>query len=96
MGLIMYHHSYCNHCYHRYHGVIWMVVPDGHMVMQCCKCGDMELEHREHVTYVPYHAPYVWTGTTHYLPSHLEVTCRPSCESGWSFQRDGVRNGKWV
>lgn len=72
-----------------------MVVPDGHVAMQCCKCGAMKLEHREHVTYAPYHIPYVWPGTTYY-PPRWEVTCRPAVVTGWSFQPDEVRNGKWA
>lgn len=36
------------HCFHAYRGVLHMVVPDGHVVLKCCKCPEMKTEHREH------------------------------------------------
>ena len=36
-------------CMHRYQGVLSMVVPDGHVVLQCCECRRMETRHAEHV-----------------------------------------------
>lgn len=74
-------HSYCTeHCYHVHHGPIWMVVPDGHVVIRCCKCGATKLEHREHLSchpVVPCH-PTTW------------VT------RDWSFRPTSVRSGSWT
>lgn len=36
------------HCYHAYHGPIWMVIPDGHIVQKCCKCEATRLVHIDH------------------------------------------------
>jgi len=93
MGLIMFCHRHCSHCYHVDNGPIWMHVPHGHVQLRCCKCGATKLEHREHVTQ---YVPYVWP-TTIYQPSYWEV-CRPGCGSvtGWSFSRDAVRPGRWT
>jgi hypothetical protein len=40
----------CNHCYHVYRGPISMVVPDGHVVEKCCKCGLTTTVYAEHLT----------------------------------------------
>lgn len=37
------------HCYHPRKGPIHMVVPDGHVVMECCKCSVMEVVHIDHM-----------------------------------------------
>lgn len=36
------------HCYHAYHGPIHMVIPDGHTVQKCCKCGTTRAIHMDH------------------------------------------------
>lgn len=40
-------------CYHIFHGAIHMVVPDGHIVMQCCTCHHMMTAHRDHTHPLP-------------------------------------------
>lgn len=35
-------------CFHIYRGALWMVIPDGHVVEKCCKCGNMRTVHIEH------------------------------------------------
>lgn len=37
------------HCLHPYMGPIWMVIPDGHVLMKCCRCGHGETKHPDHV-----------------------------------------------
>lgn len=39
------------HCWHIFGGPIWMVVPDGHVVEECCHCHQhrtIHIEHRHH------------------------------------------------
>jgi hypothetical protein len=36
------------HCWHFYHGAIHMVIPDGHVVRQCCKCQAIRAVHADH------------------------------------------------
>ncbi len=38
-----------SHCYHLFVGVIHMVVPPGHVLLQCCLCRDVKVVHRDHV-----------------------------------------------
>lgn len=40
----------CNHCYHAHRGPIWMVIPNGHVVEECCKCHSTRTVHVEHRT----------------------------------------------
>lgn len=70
----------CSHCWHTYCGVILMVVPDGHTVMQCCRCGAQKLEHREHCAafHHTWHPTTTWTTPT------------------WTFTPSTVRNGPWT
>lgn len=37
------------HCWHQFHGPIWMVIPDGHTVQKCCKCDAVRTVHVEHL-----------------------------------------------
>ena len=62
-------------------------------MVRCCKCGATKLEHQNHMSQ---YVHYVWP-TVVYQPSYWQVV-RPGCGSaaGWSFQRDGVRNGRWI
>lgn len=39
----------CNHCWHQKRGPIWMVVPDGHTVQECCKCHACRTIHVDHM-----------------------------------------------
>ncbi len=39
----------CTHCFHPFMGAIWMVIPGGHVVMQCCHCGSTKTQHAAHV-----------------------------------------------
>lgn len=36
------------HCYHPRRGPIHMLVPDGHVVEQCCSCGKVRTVHAAH------------------------------------------------
>lgn len=36
------------HCLRRYEGVIHMVIPDGHVLLKCCKCDHAEMRHHDH------------------------------------------------
>jgi hypothetical protein len=36
------------HCWHAKHGAIWMVVKDGHVVQECCRCPATRSVHRDH------------------------------------------------
>ncbi len=38
----------CQHCFHRYEGPVWMVLPDGHVLEKCCRCGWAGNVHRDH------------------------------------------------
>lgn len=42
------------HCVHAYSGVLHMVVPSGHVVVQCCECGGI----------YTHHAGHKWEGTS--------------------------------
>jgi hypothetical protein len=42
----------CEHCFHMKMGPILMVVKDGHVVVECCKCGSVREEHRDHLARV--------------------------------------------
>lgn len=37
-----------SHCWHIFRGPIWMVVPDGHIVQQCCECQTSRTIHADH------------------------------------------------
>lgn len=39
----------CRHCWHQHRGPIWMVIPDGHTVQECCKCHAHRTVHVEHI-----------------------------------------------
>ena len=43
------------HCFHAYRGVIWMVIPDGHILEKCCNC---EITRLVHVDHARDHAPH--------------------------------------
>lgn len=47
-------------CWHFYVGAIWMVVPEGHVVEQCCACGASRTVHREHHGIDKNHVPKSW------------------------------------
>jgi hypothetical protein len=58
----------CCHCWHNFYGVIWMVIPPGHTLKQCCKCGATKTVHVghydwDHEDYWP-HRDIIWCGTT--------------------------------
>jgi len=36
------------HCWHAHEGPLFMVVPDGHIVQECCKCQAHRTIHRDH------------------------------------------------
>jgi len=36
------------HCWHVYSGPIHMVIPNGHIVQQCCKCESTRTVHVDH------------------------------------------------
>jgi hypothetical protein len=36
------------HCWHRKNGAIWMVVKDGHVVQECCRCPATRTIHLDH------------------------------------------------
>jgi hypothetical protein len=36
------------HCFHRFYGIIHMVVPDGHVLEKCCGCDATRTVHIEH------------------------------------------------
>jgi len=36
------------HCYHIFSGVIHMVVPNGHILQECCHCGSTRTVHAAH------------------------------------------------
>jgi len=38
----------CNHCWHAKEGAFMMVMRDGHIMQQCCKCGACRTVHRDH------------------------------------------------
>ena len=38
----------CNHCWHRFFGVLHMVVPQGRIVQECCKCSQTRVVHSDH------------------------------------------------
>ena len=38
----------CNHCWHSRRGPIHMVVPDGHVVEECCRCHAHRTVHIDH------------------------------------------------
>jgi hypothetical protein len=38
-----------DHCFHPYQGPIMQVVPDGHVVLKCCKCDAKKVVHKEHI-----------------------------------------------
>lgn len=35
-------------CYHVFRGAIHMVIPEGHAVLQCCKCHNIVTKHSDH------------------------------------------------
>ena len=37
------------HCWHVKRGPIWMVIPDGHVVQECCKCHSIRTTHADHL-----------------------------------------------
>jgi hypothetical protein len=36
------------HCWHRKTGAIWMVVKDGHVIQECCRCDATRSVHADH------------------------------------------------
>lgn len=40
--------SRCIHCWHPFRGAIWMVIPSGHTLEQCCKCRATRTIHLDH------------------------------------------------
>jgi hypothetical protein len=44
------------HCYHLHRGPIWMVIPDGHVVMKCCGCPHTVTVHADHAAELPRHS----------------------------------------
>lgn len=36
------------HCWHLFSGPIWMVLPDGCVIEQCCECPANRVIHRDH------------------------------------------------
>lgn len=36
-------------CYHAKKGPIMMVIPDGHIVQECCKCHNTRVVHIDHL-----------------------------------------------
>ena len=36
------------HCWHAKHGAIWMVVKDGHVILECCRCPATRSVHADH------------------------------------------------
>jgi hypothetical protein len=41
-------HDACDHCYHRFTGIIHMVIKPGHILEQCCKCQSIRQVHPDH------------------------------------------------
>jgi hypothetical protein len=41
-------HCCDGHCWHAKHGAIWMVVKDGHVIQECCRCDATRSIHRDH------------------------------------------------
>ena len=39
----------CAHCWHPYHGPLWMVLASGQVVQECCHCGKRRTIHQEHL-----------------------------------------------
>lgn len=39
-----------SHCWHIHRGPIWMVIPDGHVLQNCCQCGASRMIHIDHAT----------------------------------------------
>lgn len=48
------HCNCCKHgekhkcCWHSFSGPIWMVVPVGYIIKECCECGKTKLVHTSH------------------------------------------------
>jgi len=38
------------HCWHLFFGSIHMVIPNGHVIQECCSCETIRTIHRDHVT----------------------------------------------
>lgn len=38
----------CQHCWHLFEGPLWVVLRSGHIVQECCKCGQTRIIHRDH------------------------------------------------
>lgn len=73
---------HCDCCYHVYHGPIWMVIPDGFILVQCCKCGRTKTIHMDH--FCQHHGPYIQPIT---YPTY------PTRE--WKHVGGRIRNGDW-
>ena len=52
-------YPHCIHCWHPHCGPIWMVIPPGHILEQCCKCGTTRTVHYGHCSHPYPHGP-VW------------------------------------
>jgi hypothetical protein len=39
------------HCFHQKEGPVWMVVPDGHIVQECCRCHEIRVIHLDHAAH---------------------------------------------
>lgn len=37
------------HCWHRKRGPLWMVLKDGYVVLECCKCTAIKTVHADHL-----------------------------------------------
>lgn len=51
----------CDHCWHAKRGPIMMVIPDGHIVQECCKCHRTQTVHADHAHNT---SPYIRKGDT--------------------------------
>lgn len=78
----------CDHCYHAYCGPIWMVIPQGHVILQCCKCHQMTVVHHDHWHHIPYEAPYtfptIWYTQPSYFPCYMPITSTKIRSGDWS------------
>lgn len=43
-----------SHCWHVHRGAIWMVLKDGHIVQECCRCEATRTIHAEHAKEAPH------------------------------------------
>lgn len=50
----------CDHCWHFFRGASYAVLPDGHVVMKCCKCPATDTIHRDDLRDRPRPRAGVW------------------------------------